>query len=251
MYDIYLITNLLDSKKYIGITSKGYKNRFQHHCSQGYYLTSAIKKHGRGNFKLELLMQVETKELAAEHEIRLIKELNTKYPNGYNFSNGGQTPCHTPEVREKISQKLTGRKVSEEHLRKIQENAKKHGEKRRGVPRPKFSKEWKSNISKGAKGKVLSESHKKSISEALRNSEKFRNCTKGTYFKTNNPNNNLELREKIARAKWKPIYCVELDTTFLSSKFAAEVLNIKTNSIATALMRNTKIHNYTFQKVSK
>ncbi len=251
MYDIYLITNMIDNKRYVGITSKGYKNRFHHHCSQGHYLTSAIKKHGRDNFKLELLMQVDTKEIAAETEIKLIKELGTKVPNGYNFSDGGQTPCHTLEVRQKISESKKGKKVSPEHLLKIQKNAKIQGLKRKGIPRPEFSQEWKDNMSKGSKGKILSEAHRKAISYSIRNSEAYKNCDKGRYFKTNNPSNDPILKEKIARAKWKPIYCVELDITFLSSKSASEFLGIKSSSIATALMRNAKIHNYTFIKVEK
>jgi group I intron endonuclease len=249
MYDVYLITNLIDDKKYVGITSKGYKNRFIHHCSQGYYLTSAIKKHGRKNFKLELLFQIESKEKAAEYEINLIKELNTKFPNGYNFSDGGQAPCHTPEIRSKISNALKGKAKSPTHLAKIKKNAIVNGEKRKGISRPEFSEEWKQKMSLSKKGKNLSESHKKAISESLNNSEKFKNRNIGTYFKLNNPSKNPILKEKSARAKWKPVYCYELDFTFLSIKFAAEYIKVRPSSVSNAICRNTKIYNYTFTKV--
>ena len=49
MYEIYLITNNLNDKKYVGLTSQGYLSRFTSHCSQGFYLTSAIKKYGKEN----------------------------------------------------------------------------------------------------------------------------------------------------------------------------------------------------------
>jgi hypothetical protein len=72
---------------------------------------------------------------------------------------------HTPEAIEKRRKKMTGRKLTEEHKRKI-------GEGSRKAPR---TKEWNEAISKGKKGKPnglkgrkFTEAHKKAISEATK-----------------------------------------------------------------------------------
>ena len=55
MIDIYLITNKINGKQYVGKTQKGYKVRFKQHCNaynHGYrnYISCAIHKYGADNF---------------------------------------------------------------------------------------------------------------------------------------------------------------------------------------------------------
>lgn len=251
MYEVYLITNNLNKMRYVGITSKTSKERFWHHCSQGYYLTSSIKKHGKENFTLEVLVKTTSKKLAVKYEKILIEKLKTKAPHGYNFTDGGEAPALTPEIRAKISKTKTGKKVSPKHLEGIRKAARINGDKRKGIKRPEFSTEWKVNISKGSKGKVLSNKHRDAISEGLRASEKFKNRRIGDHFKLNNPSLNPKLKEVIARKKWKPVYCCELDMCFLSVKAASEHLNFKGNQLGVALWRGTKVNGHKFYYIYK
>ena len=107
--EIYKITNTITNKMYIGQTRShylnrgkyrpfGYMGRFKKHLNEASrinldcscrYLNSTINKYGMDNFNCELITTCEISELD-EYERKYISELNTKYPNGYNLTNGGQ-----------------------------------------------------------------------------------------------------------------------------------------------------------------
>ena len=107
--EIYKITNLITNKMYIGQTRShylnngkyrpfGYMGRFKKHLNEASrinincscrYLNSTINKYGATNFKCELITTCYINDLDY-YEIKYISELNTKYPNGYNLTNGGQ-----------------------------------------------------------------------------------------------------------------------------------------------------------------
>lgn len=88
---VYQITNLINSKIYIGITNN-YKKRWSNHrcCNNPKMaIASAIKKYGVDNFKFEILYQGLSVEEAEEKEVELIKIKNSRVPNGYNIQKGG------------------------------------------------------------------------------------------------------------------------------------------------------------------
>ena len=108
--EIYKITNLITNKIYIGQTRShylnkgkyrpfGYLGRFKSHISESKsivkskmscrYLNSAFNKYGIENFNCELITNCNIDELDI-YERKYISELNTKYPNGYNLTDGGQ-----------------------------------------------------------------------------------------------------------------------------------------------------------------
>lgn len=85
------------------------------------YLYNAIKKHGKNTFTPLIIEYCEIKKLN-EREQYYIKEWNTKAPNGYNLTDGGDgmSGWITPlEVREKISIARRGQSVSFETKKKI------------------------------------------------------------------------------------------------------------------------------------
>ena len=87
---IYIITNKVNSKTYIGKTTKSIQERFDAHCynslkkNQNTYLYKAIRKYGVENFTISLLEET-TPDLLNEREIHWISKLN---PN-YNMTKGG------------------------------------------------------------------------------------------------------------------------------------------------------------------
>ena len=116
--DIYIITNLINGKQYVGQSVNGYKERFRTHCfyEKGYKDTiptridKAIKKYGKDNFKVELLEQVPYCE-RNEKEQYYISKYDT-YRNGYNATLGGD---FNPMFNEKIRQRHKEICASEEH----------------------------------------------------------------------------------------------------------------------------------------
>jgi hypothetical protein len=106
---IYIITNTINNKKYIGQTLShrknhnryrpfGYIRRFKDHISEALcntkknqctYLNQAIRKYGKDVFIVELIETCPI-ELLDEKEIYQISNHNSLYPNGYNLTIGGK-----------------------------------------------------------------------------------------------------------------------------------------------------------------
>lgn len=113
---IYCITNLINENKYIGKDSniskqKRWKrhiwdlNKLQDTCS---VLQNAWNKYGKENFKYEIIEYC-NKEVLNDREIYWIKELNTRVPNGYNITPGGNgNSDFLKETKQKISNALSG-----------------------------------------------------------------------------------------------------------------------------------------------
>lgn len=103
--DIYLLTNLVNGKIYVGQTrcaKGGYLGRWKDHVyvaeredEPRWYIDRAIKKHGKDNFNIELLECSDFYDIAScvdwmdERESFYIKKFNTKI-DGYNLTDGGR-----------------------------------------------------------------------------------------------------------------------------------------------------------------
>jgi hypothetical protein len=133
--EIYKITNIITNKSYIGQTRShrlnhnkyrpfGYLGRFKDHIheansnkkNQSKFLNSALLKYGSDNFTCELLMSCNVSELDF-YEIQYISENNTKYPNGYNLTNGGKgfTDMDGKYVCEPFQKKEKSERISTTH----------------------------------------------------------------------------------------------------------------------------------------
>lgn len=93
---IYVITNLINSKKYVGKTTTTIKERWKEHCSDSKKyrcnkrpLYDAFNKYGIENFKIEELEYVKDNNQLSDREIHWIKELQTYGQTGYNATKGG------------------------------------------------------------------------------------------------------------------------------------------------------------------
>ena len=86
---IYLITNLVNGKQYVG-QSIGIAHRWIEHknSKENYPISKAIRKYGKDNFKFEIIENCLPKDLD-EKEKYYIKKYNTITPNGYNITYGG------------------------------------------------------------------------------------------------------------------------------------------------------------------
>lgn len=124
-YLVYCHTNLINNKKYIGITkmhppTKRWGKDGSHYKGSSHFY-SAIQKYGWNNFSHEILLDNLTKEKAFDKEKELIAKYNTMNQNfGYNLLPGGQGP--DKETVKKMQEAHKDKKLSEEHKKKISES---------------------------------------------------------------------------------------------------------------------------------
>ena len=184
-YQAYLITNKVTGKCYVGITSRGYMNRWKAHIKEsgwsrgGWALHSAIRKYGVDSFIVEWIASSWTWECLCEAERVLIAQYNTISPNGYNMTSGGEGVCGLSEsMRMQISAKNRGRKHTVDAKEKIGNASRGHevSPETRELIRSKhigkkLSEEHKAKLSAAKTGKTLpprSSEHSARISEGLR-----------------------------------------------------------------------------------
>ena len=177
MYKIYLITNLLNLKQYVGVTKFSIEERFLQHTKRGFLLTEAIQKYGEKMFSIELIEKVESPEKAYELEQYYITKYNTKSPNGYNLTDGGDgifgweaSEEYRQECSERATQLHRQKKVGMYGKTHSDETKKKMSAASKGKPKPwlvgrEVSEETKEKISNSNKGKFVSEETRKKISE--------------------------------------------------------------------------------------
>lgn len=86
---IYLITCLLNGKKYVGQTTRSVEIRFREHKRKDSPLGNAIQKYGAKNFTIKILEECKTKQQLNEREIFWVAHFNCMIPNGCNRTGGG------------------------------------------------------------------------------------------------------------------------------------------------------------------
>lgn len=90
---LYMITNRINNKKYIGITTNSLDYRWRHHLyavnrGSNTKLAKAIRKYGKANFDIKLLKTTNSKKKLRDLEIKYINHYNS-VEKGYNSVIGG------------------------------------------------------------------------------------------------------------------------------------------------------------------
>jgi group I intron endonuclease len=147
---IYLITNTVNNKVYVGQTVSAVIDRWCGHLKEAKFnpacqcriLNNAIRKYGAEAFEVKTILQVGSVEDLNYYEKLLIKTLNTlDRTKGYNQTLGGRGHRRlvtSEETREKIRAKLKGRPRPKEVRDKIR--ASSFGKKMSNASRDKMSK---------------------------------------------------------------------------------------------------------------
>lgn len=133
---IYKITNIINNKIYIGLTTQTVEERWRQHVSSAFYKKSknynevfkkAIRKYGDNSFKIEIIDNSDNLEELKEKEKYWIKQYNCCYANGgigYNGTEGGDSPTH-PTIEVYHIDILTGEIL--ESFKSVKEAEKKYG----------------------------------------------------------------------------------------------------------------------------
>jgi group I intron endonuclease len=137
---VYLVTNKINGKMYVGQTSDLLSKRWADHGlpsnKRNLYFGNSIRKYGRDSFSVETLHVCATKDEMDFCETFYISLLNTKSPNGYNLTDGGEgTPGHTVSDEGRLRMHLShlGKKQTEQTKRRKSEALRKaHKERRWG-----------------------------------------------------------------------------------------------------------------------
>ena len=101
---VYCIENILNEKKYIGITTRTIKERFAEHCKAESYIGRAIRKNGIENFKVYELAVADCHKELCDLEVYYIEKFDT-FKNGYNQTIGGDGVVKDIYIKVSLSKK--------------------------------------------------------------------------------------------------------------------------------------------------
>jgi hypothetical protein len=215
---VYKITNLLTGKSYVGqkhnkIIIDPLKDNYM---GSGKYLKSSIKKHGKENFKKEILIEGLTTQFAANiFEEYFIKKEETLFPNGYNLvcSCNQKGLKHSEVTKQKMREShknisietrlklsIASKKSSGNRGKKLSEEKRiKKSLARKGF---KHSNETRLKMSESRKGMTQSEETKKKISETKTGKKaSIETKLKLSIAAKKKPKISEETREKISQSK--------------------------------------------------
>ncbi len=179
---VYIITCSVNDKKYVGFTKLTPEKRFRGHVMSSkngsrFALHEAIRKHGEDKFSVNIFASCNSRQEAAETEVKLISELSThvSFGQGYNMTRGGEGIVGlSKESLDRMALAHRKENLSQETVTAM--SSAKLGKK--------LSKSTRDKMSIAHSGKIFSEEHKKKI--GLANAGE--NCSR-------------ETREKISKLK--------------------------------------------------
>lgn len=128
-YCVYVHTNKINGKKYIGQTINGDKPEKRWKRGDGYrtqlFFARAINKYGWDCFEHEVVASNLTKKEADNFESLLINKLKTKDPNyGYNLTDGGEGMsgfCMTDASKEKRRNSMKKYFNNQEYIQRMKD----------------------------------------------------------------------------------------------------------------------------------
>lgn len=198
IWAVYIATNKANGKQYVGITKDLKRRWHQHVAANGSApaFHAAIKKFGKDGFMFSHICDAFDFDAACDIERMLIQQHNTKSPNGYNLTDGGEGVTGRPMTEEEKQIRKTsslayiasltkdersqkfgaakGRKWTEEQIKKIQasnlgknlgkrpteETRAKMSAAQKAVKRKRLSEETKEKIRQSLLGRKMPESQK-------------------------------------------------------------------------------------------
>jgi group I intron endonuclease len=107
-YCVYVHTNKVNGKRYVGITCQKPENRWKRGYSSNEHFSNSIKKYGWGGFEHQVIATGLSRESACTIERILIKEWECQNPErGYNIANGGTGLTSVSESTKRKMSEIT------------------------------------------------------------------------------------------------------------------------------------------------
>lgn len=189
MQGIYSITNKVNGKRYIGLSTNikrriaSHKYQLKYNRHENFKLQRAWNKYGEESFKFDVLVECINSENLAQVEMDLIEKYDS-FRNGYNCSKGGEGVIgyEVPEeARKKMSMAKQGTRLS-------QETRKKMSLSRKGKI---CSEETKRKIAAKAKGRGHSEEARKKMSLSKKGKKRLQESVNKTVIANKGKNSPL------------------------------------------------------------
>lgn len=220
---IYCITNLINEKKYVGL-SYNEPEKSKNYYGSGVYIKNSIKKYGKKNFKKEILETIinDDRELLNEREKFWIKKYDTIFPKGYNLTDGGDNNyILSEESRKKIGEKHKNKTISPEMRKKISDACKGKPSAFKGKH---HTEEAKKIIKEKRKLQIISDETRRKMSISQKNMS-------------------LERKQKMSKSSVRKKKVLQIDkktneiiNTFNTIKEASEKCNINRAEISKCLI---------------
>lgn len=225
---VYKITNIIDSKVYIGQSINIYArwkdhihslNRGDSRCT---LLQRAWNKYGEENFSFEII------ELCSEDMLDCIEtkyiELYNSQDSGYNIEPGGNNNKHlSEETKKKIGDANRGRRHTDEAKKKMSEQRRGENNVMYGKHHTDEARKKMSEAKKGKPGSPRSDYQK----ERARQANLGKEVSLETRRKLSEANKGHIPYNKIMRS----VYCVELNKVFESPSDAGKEFKINSGNI--------------------
>lgn len=222
---IYKITNTVNNKAYIGVTTQSNPNtRWSDHKShnrQGNgcpFLMKAFKKYGEDAFKFEVLI-ICFDEDVFRFESDYIKKYNSLSPNGYNVATGGKTnqsflgKTHSEETKKILSEKSKAYNANPEVRERSRRVAIEFNKTHNIGELQKKSEKWQKALAEGRiGGHSKTEEGKKKISESLKAYHKKQNEDQ-----TVRKSNREKISETMRKVNGKKVSQYTKDGKFIAS----------------------------------
>ena len=132
IFSVYVITNLSNGMKYVGM-SKNIQQRWNNHQNANYFTSKlhvAIHAEGIDNFEMTHLADCFTRNNAELLEKTFISEYGSRYPNGYNQTDGGYGTSGRKLTEKQMDRMKHRNPMQQEHLKQ------RASERLKGVPNP-------------------------------------------------------------------------------------------------------------------
>ncbi len=256
---MYLLTNQITGEQYVGQTIKTVARRWYAHCisaqSPKFPVAVSIATYGKDNFTVQELFAAFDKQSLNWAEQVSIADLQ---PTLNRTRGGAGTPRQlTPEECAKRSDAAKRRWANPEWKAKTVASLK--NAVRKAVPyevlrargEQTCAKRWAGHVkptkqfvgtgaltAKTWQDPVIRQKRIDGLRAAFAKpevKEKRRVASVGRKMP-------VEAIENSARAKWKPVYCQELEVSFLNQKYAAEYLGALKSSVCAAIKNKGKVN---------
>jgi group I intron endonuclease len=213
---IYKITNLTNSKVYIGqsVNLNSRKSAYRNGNFHNAHIRNAVNKYGWENFSIQILLYCD-EEWLDHYEISLIKLYKSiDGIFGYNKESGGNKNKRLSEdVKKRMSEKKKGTLLGKENpfygKKHTEETKEKISRSRKGKLvgeyNPNYGKETpeetKKKIGDANRGRVVSQEHRGKLSDAMM----------GKHSGSNNPFHGRKHSDELVKKRSKPIIGTNID----------------------------------------